>query len=275
MKQMLFESQPEGKLHVIIIDGKERREILYEDTETTPSRKLNIYKGVVSRIELPQAGCFVDIGEKQHGFLPFYELTSASKQLREGQELVVQVKEEAKADENILLTERILLLGQYLTLTPATLVDKPGKFPDKIDWQEQQLLDKLKIPANVQIRVRPPVLSGSLDALRWDLGYLTQLWAAIEGAANSAWGAFLIYQESAPVIRAIREHLKPDILEIIVSDRAVHEQVEQYLMHVMPEMAQRIRPIGSARRGRVTAAAAQPAIADTTLFSRLKRMFSR
>ncbi len=275
MKQLLFESQPEGKLHVIIIDGKERREILYEDTEATPSRKLNIYKGVVSRIELSQAGCFVDIAEEQHGFLPFCELTSASKQLREGQELVVQVKEDAKADENILLTERILLVGQYLSLTPATLVDKPGKFPEKIDWQEQQLLNNLKIPTNVKIRVRPPVLSGSLDALRWDLIYLTQLWAAIEEISNSAWGAFLIYEESAPVSRAIRDYLKPDITEIIVNDRVLHEEVEQYLLHVMPEMAQRLQLNDPVYLGLVTAATAQPAIAGTTLFSRLKKMFSR
>jgi ribonuclease E len=42
--------------------------------------------------------------------------------------------------------------------------------------------------------------------LQWDLNYLLKLWNAIDGAAKGGKGAFLIYQESSLVIRAIRDY---------------------------------------------------------------------
>jgi ribonuclease E len=49
----------------------------------------------------------------------------------------------------------------------------------------------------------------SVEELQWDLNYLLQLWTAIDGAAKGQTGAFLIYQESSLVIRAIRDYFTP------------------------------------------------------------------
>jgi RNAse E (EC 3.1.4.-) len=52
--------------------------------------------------------------------------------------------------------------------------------------------------------------------LQWDLNYLLKLWSAIDGAGREGKGAFLIYQESSLVIRAIRDYFNSDIGEILI-----------------------------------------------------------
>jgi ribonuclease E len=70
---------------------------------------------------------------------------------------------------------------------------------------------------------------------------MMQLWRAIESAATSASGAFLIYQESSLVIRAIRDYFTADIGEILFDTDDVCEQAQQFMGHVMPDMVGRVK----------------------------------
>src|SRR5207302_5704437 len=76
-------------------------------------------------------------------------------------------------------------------------------------------------------------LHDALPILQWDLNYLMQLWRAIEDAAKLQSGAYLIYQESSLVIRAIRDYFHPDIGEILIDTEGIYEQAQQFMSHVM------------------------------------------
>ena len=54
-------------------------------------------------------------------------------------------------------------------------------------------------------------------------------------------GAFLIYQESSLVIRAIRDYFHPDIGEILIDTEAIYEQAQQFMSHVMPANVNRVK----------------------------------
>ncbi|MFM7001523.1 MAG: ribonuclease E/G, partial [Limnohabitans sp.] len=77
--------------------------------------------------------------------------------------------------------------------------------------------------------------------LQWDLNYLLKLWNAIDGAAKNGKGAFLIYQESSLVIRAIRDYFNADIGEILIDTDDIFEQAHQFMAHVMPEQEHRVK----------------------------------
>jgi ribonuclease E len=77
--------------------------------------------------------------------------------------------------------------------------------------------------------------------LQWDLNYLLQLWQAIDGAAKTQSGAFLIYQESSLVIRAIRDYFHPDIGELLIDTEAIFDQAQQFMSHVMPANVGRVK----------------------------------
>jgi ribonuclease E len=110
------------------------------------------------------------------------------------------------------------------------------------DRQElRDTMDQLELPQGMSIIARTAGIGRSAPELQWDLNYLMQLWRAIEGAGNSQTGAFLIYQESSLVIRAIRDYFQPDIGELLIDTDDVYEQAHQFMAHVMPDMVSRVK----------------------------------
>ena len=255
MKRMLFNATQQEELRVAIVDGQKLIDI---DIETTgrEQRKSNIYKGVITRIEPSLEACFVNYGEERHGFLPFKEVArsyfregvdvrnvSIKDALREGQEIMVQVEKEERGNKGAALTTFVSLAGRYLVLMPNN--PRGGGVSRRVEGEDRQELretmDKLDLPTGMSVIARTAGIGRNVDELQWDLNYLMQLWRAIEGAGQSASGAFLIYQESSLVIRAIRDYFQPDIGEILIDTDGIYEQAQQFMSHVMPDMVHRVK----------------------------------
>jgi ribonuclease E len=255
MKRMLFNATQQEELRVAIVDGQKLIDIDIE-TSGREQRKSNIYKGIITRIEPSLEACFVNYGEERHGFLPFKEVArsyfkegvdvrsaSIRDALREGQEIVVQVEKEERGNKGAALTSFISLAGRYLVLMPNN--PRGGGVSRRVEGEDRQELretmDKLDLPAGMSVIARTAGIGRNVDELQWDLNYLMQLWRAIEGAGQSASGAFLIYQESSLVIRAIRDYFQPDIGEILIDTDDIYEQAQQFMSHVMPDMVHRVK----------------------------------
>jgi ribonuclease E len=255
MKRMLFNATQQEELRVAIVDGQKLIDI---DIETTgrEQRKSNIYKGVITRIEPSLEACFVNYGEERHGFLPFKEVArsyfregvdvrnaSIKEALREGQEIMVQVEKEERGNKGAALTSFISLAGRYLVLMPNN--PRGGGVSRRVEGEDRQELretmDQLDLPSGMSVIARTAGIGRNVEELQWDLNYLMQLWRAIEGAGQSAPGAFLIYQESSLVIRAIRDYFQPDIGEILIDTDDIFEQAQQFMRHVMPDMVHRVK----------------------------------
>ncbi len=255
MKRMLFNATQQEELRVAIVDGQKLIDIDIE-TAGREQRKSNIYKGVITRIEPSLEACFVNYGEERHGFLPFKEVArsyfregvdvrnaSIREALREGQEIMVQVEKEERGNKGAALTSFISLAGRYLVLMPNN--PRGGGVSRRVEGEDRQELretmDKLDLPQGMSVIARTAGIGRNVDELQWDLNYLMQLWTAIDGASRSAPGAFLIYQESSLVIRAIRDYFQPDIGEILIDTDDIHEQAQQFMSHVMPDMVHRVK----------------------------------
>ena len=255
MKRMLFNATQQEELRVAIVDGQKLIDI---DIETTgrEQRKSNIYKGIITRIEPSLEACFINYGEDRHGFLPFKEVArsyfregvdvrnaSIKDALREGQEIVVQVEKEERGNKGAALTSFVSLAGRYLVLMPNN--PRGGGVSRRVEGEDRQELretmDKLDLPSGMSVIARTAGIGRNVEELQWDLNYLMQLWRAIEGAGKSAPGAFLIYQESSLVIRAIRDYFQPDIGEILIDTDDIYEQAQQFMSHVMPDMVHRVK----------------------------------
>src|ERR1700760_3805992 len=246
-------TQPEER-RLAIVDGQKLLDFENE-IEGREQRKGNIYKAVVTRVEPSLESCFVDYGEDRHGFLPFKEISrqyfrdgvdvkSARIQdaIKDGQELLVQVEKEERGNKGAALTSFISLAGRYLVLMPNN--PRGGGVSRRVEGEDRQELretmDKLELPNGMSVIARTAGIGRNVDELQWDLNYLMQLWRAIEGPGKSASGAFLINQESSLVIRAIRDYFQPDIGEILIDTDDIYEQAQQFMNHVMPEMASRV-----------------------------------
>ncbi|MGD9870756.1 MAG: Rne/Rng family ribonuclease [Thauera sp.] len=255
MKRMLFNATQAEELRVAIVDGQKLIDLDIESA-AKEERKSNIYKAVITRLEPSLEAAFVDYGAERHGFLPFKEISRAYFQpgvdagkasikeaLREGQELIVQVEKDERGNKGAALTTYISLAGRYLVLMPNN--PRGGGVSRRVEGDERaelrEAMDQLDMPQGVSLIARTAAIGRSAEELQWDLNYLMQLWTAIEGAAKSQSGAFLIYQEGSLVIRAIRDYFQPDIGEILIDTDDIFEQATQFMAHVMPGNVARVK----------------------------------
>ena len=255
MKRMLINATQAEERRLAIVDGQKLLD--YEiEIEGREQRKGNIYKAVVTRVEPSLEACFVDYGEDRHGFLPFKEISRnyfapgvsvnqarIQDVIREGQELMVQVEKEERGNKGAALTTFVSLAGRYVVLMPNN--PRGGGVSRRIEGEDRaelkENMDQLEYPAGASIIARTAGIGRSAPELQWDLNYLIKLWTAIEGAGKGGKGAFLIYQESSLVIRAIRDYFNSDIGDILFDTDDVYEQAKQFMDHVMPEHAHRVK----------------------------------
>ena len=257
MKRMLINATQPEELRVAVADGQ----ILIDLDIEVPSqeqKKSNVYKGRITRIEPSLEACFVDFGSERHGFLPFKEICrdfyhpSAKKSegklairdaVKEGQELIVQVEKEERGNKGAALTTYLSLAGRYLVLMPTN--PKAGGVSRRISGEDRQdlreQLQQVIAPDNVGIIVRTAGVGREAEELQWDLDYLLQLWSAIEKAATENKAPFLIYQESNLFIRALRDHLRNDIGEILIDNDKVYADAKEFVQQVMPHNSRKLK----------------------------------
>ena len=256
MKRMLINATQAEELRVALVEGQK----LFDLDIETPSReqkKANIYKGRITRIEPSLDACFVEYGGERNGFLPLKEVSreyfkpgadlggklNIAELLREGQEIVVQVEKEERGTKGAALTTFISLAGRYLVLMPNN--PRAGGVSRRIEGEERdemrEIMRNLEVPDGMGMIVRTAGMGRTSEELQWDLGYLLQLWRAIEQAAGERQAPFLIYQESNIIIRALRDYLRADINEIMVDDPAVYEQAREFMAAVMPNNIGRLK----------------------------------
>ncbi|MFZ1851453.1 MAG: Rne/Rng family ribonuclease [Nitrosomonas sp.] len=255
MKRMLFNATQPEELRVAIVNGQTLIDLDIESVGKE-QRKSNIYKAAITRIEPGLEAVFVDYGCERHGFLPFKEISQScfdesvdfnnsriQDLLHEGQEIIVQVDKDERGNKGAALTTYISLAGRYLVLIPNN--PNSGGVSRRITGEERNdlrdVLAQLQVPKGMSIIARTAGIGRSTEELQWDLNYLTQLWSAIEIAANSQDGVFLIYQESSLVIRAIRDYFNHEIGEILIDSREIYEQASQFMSHVMPANVDRLK----------------------------------
>ncbi len=244
---MLVNATQAEELRIALVEGQK----LYDFDIEVPSReqkKSNIYKGKITRIEPSLEAAFVDYGAGRHGFLPFKEIASeflsgpskgrsnVKHQIKEGMEIVVQIEKEERGNKGAALTTYLSLAGSYLVLMPNN--PRAGGISRRIDGGDRsdikEVIESLEIPDDMGLIVRTAGCGKNEEELQWDLNYLLQLWDAIDRSTKERSAPFLIFQESNLVIRALRDHLRGDIDEILVDNPATFRMVRNFLQQVMP-----------------------------------------
>ncbi len=256
MKRMLINATQKEELRVALVDGQR----LYDLDIESPgheSKKANIYKGRITRIEPSLEAAFVDYGAERHGFLPLKEIAreyfpegytyqgrpSIKEVLTEGQEVIVQVEKEERGSKGAALTTFISLAGSYLVLMPNN--PRAGGISRRIEGDERtQLkaaLSTLELPQGMGLIVRTAGVGKSAEELEWDLNVLLNHWGAIKQASDANPAPFLIHQESNVIVRAIRDYLRRDIGEILIDSNTIYERALDHIRLVRPDFVNRVK----------------------------------
>jgi len=260
MKRMLINATQPEELRVAIADGQNLLDLDIE-VPSQEQKKSNIYKGRITRVEPSLEACFVEFGSERHGFLPLKEIAreyfseSAQQALDAGerveikeavaggQEVIIQVEKEERGTKGAALTTFVSLAGRYLVLMPNN--PRAGGVSRQVTGEDRKLilesLRQLELPTGMGLIVRTAGVGRELEDLQWDLNYLLQLWEAIQTAASARRAPFLIYQESNVIIRALRDHMRDDIGEILIDSDKVFEEARDFLQSVMPHNLRKLK----------------------------------
>ncbi|MBS3744196.1 MAG: Rne/Rng family ribonuclease, partial [Wenzhouxiangellaceae bacterium] len=260
MKRMLINATQPEELRVAIADGQNLVDLDIE-VPAQEQKKSNIYKGRITRVEPSLEACFVEFGSERHGFLPLKEISreyfseSAAKALdagervdikdavESGQEVIIQVEKEERGTKGAALTTFISLAGRYLVLMPNN--PRAGGVSRQVTGEDRKIvldaLRELETPKGMGLIVRTAGVGREAEDLQWDLNYLVQLWEAIQAAAGARKAPFLIYQESNVIIRALRDHMREDIGEILIDSEQVFEDARDFLQQVMPHNLRKLK----------------------------------
>ncbi|NUY57468.1 ribonuclease E [Salinivibrio sp. EAGSL] len=253
---MLINATQKEELRVALVDGQR----LYDLDIESPgheSKKANIYKGRITRIEPSLEAAFVDYGADRHGFLPLKEIAreyfpsgysyqgrpNIKDVLKEGQEVIVQVDKEERGNKGAALTTFVSLAGSYLVLMPNN--PRAGGISRRIEGEERSQLKEamsgLELPQGMGLIVRTAGVGKSAEELEWDLKVLLNHWQAVKEAAAANPAPFLIHQESNVIARAIRDYLRRDIGEILIDSEKVFKRAQEHIKLVRPDFVSRIK----------------------------------
>ncbi|NIY92693.1 ribonuclease E [Vibrio diazotrophicus] len=256
MKRMLINATQKEELRVALVDGQRLFDLDIE-SPGHESKKANIYKGRITRIEPSLEAAFVDYGAERHGFLPLKEIAreyfpegytyqgrpSIKEVLKEGQEVIVQVEKEERGSKGAALTTFISLAGSYLVLMPNN--PRAGGISRRIEGDERTelkaALSSLELPQGMGLIVRTAGVGKNGEELEWDLNVLLNHWAAIKQASDSNPAPLLIHQESNVIVRAIRDYLRRDIGEILIDSNTIYERALDHIRLVRPDFVNRVK----------------------------------
>lgn len=163
--------------------------------------------------------------------------------LKRNQEVVIQVTKASQGGKGPGLSTFVSLPGRYMVLTPNS---NRGGVSRKIEdggarSELRKMLDKLPVPEGMGVIVRTAAINRSFEDLQRDLNYLLRVWSVISERIHESEAPALLYTDSDPAIRTVRDYFTADTTEIVVDDKEVYERVLAFFDQLMPSFRDRVK----------------------------------
>ena len=220
----------------------------------------NIYLGRVQNVLPGMEAAFVDIGTPKNAVLYRGDVhydredvegagggggagkgTARIEQLlRPGQTILCQVTKNPIGTKGARLTQEVSLPGRFVVLIPNS--DTYGiskRLPDDERKRLRRILDDVR-PAGHGLIVRTAAEGATPDELRRDVTRLLSQWEDIDAKAKRSKAPALLYGEPDMAVRVIREEFNREYRAVVIDDRALYEDVRDYVASISPELADRV-----------------------------------
>lgn len=238
-KEILINVETQEKRVAIVTDGK--IDEFYIERPQDKTIVGNIYKGIIEAV-LPSIGAaFVDIGLPKKGFLYLSEVETAfealekpqtanSKEIKKGEEVLVQVVKESFGTKGPRLSADIGIAGRYLVLMPLdNQIGVSRRIEDEAEKRRlRTILSELKIP-EVGFIVRTAASGRTKQELARDAQFLFKLWKRLQKSIGQKKAPSLIYEEYDLVLRAIRDSFTDDVSKLIIDSKAEFYRIQHFM----------------------------------------------
>jgi ribonuclease E len=216
----------------------------------------NIYLGRVQNVLPGMEAAFVDIATPKNAVLYRGDVQYDQEDIVDGgkkagdarieeilkarQMIVCQVTKNPIGAKGARLTQEVSLPGRFVVLIPNSRTYGISKrLPDDTRKRLRNVLDRVK-PDQHGLIVRTAAEHATVSDLEADMRILLAQWEEIERKAAKATRPTLLYREPELAVRVIREEFNPDYRGVVIDDKALFEQVRDYVTAFNPELADRI-----------------------------------
>ncbi len=206
----------------------------------------NIYLGRVETVLAGLNAAFIDIGQKESGFLAandgqiFDRDREKPKPInalfKEGDAVVVQVTREASTGKGAKLTTRIDLAGRTLVAT----LGRPGLSISKTITDEAErarlrraLVDYAHASTGLILRTKAEAVLD--EALQQEAAALTDQISDIEAAQYITKAPACLHEEADPIVKYLINNASADWQRIVVDDRRLLAKLTKVSLDNMPE----------------------------------------
>ena len=219
----------------------------YEDIENKNYLEEKIYLGVIKDILPGMQAAFVDIGEEKNTFihlkdiLPKIDITkqreqndrSISQVVKQGDQLLVQVKRDATNIKGAKVSTHISLANRFTVLMPETeIITASQKIEDETERKRLISIVKKVIPANYGAIIRTSCIGKSEEELEKDLFESIERWKKIKEKERTAKAPSVIDENNSFIKKMIIDLIEKDINRIIVNDKNNLQEIEEILKEI-------------------------------------------
>ncbi len=198
-----------------ILEEKKLVELIVEN-KYDKSLVGNIYLGRVCNVLNSMAASFVDIGMSKNGYLQMKKNV-----VKNGSEILVQVKKDAVGDKGVTLTTELSLSGQYVVLLPENkqrLVSKKVKKQDDIDRLRTAALKNLKEEHGFIIRT--DAVEVDLSVIEEEILLLQDKWDVVKLNRNRILKNKLVYEDFSFDDMILKEYVN-SVDEIVLNKTVI------------------------------------------------------
>jgi ribonuclease E len=216
----------------------------------------NVYRGRVQNVLPGMEAAFVDIGIPKNAVLymgdvrydrddiegggPSAAHPRIEDVLKAGQTILCQVTKNPIGAKGARLTQEVSLPGRFAVLVPnSSAFGISKRLGDNERRRLRRIIDEVK-PAGHGMIVRTAAEGVSADELQRDVETLLEQWNAIEVESKRSDAPGLLYREPELSVRILREELNAEYRGVVIDDRALFEQVRDYVRAVSPELSDRV-----------------------------------
>ena len=212
----------------------------------------NIYLGRVQNVLPGMEAAFVDIGTPKNAVLYRGDLhfdpadieehndDRIEQILRPKQVVLCQVTKNPIMHKGARLTQEVSLPGRFVVLVPdSRTVGISKRLPDAERKRLRKLVDRCR-PDGHGVIVRTAAEGITDPEIERDLARLVAQWEKISELAAKASAPALLYREPDMALRVIREEFSRDFRSVVIDDRAVFEDIHDYVASVSPALAERV-----------------------------------
>lgn len=261
MKEILITVQEEEKRIAFIENNV--LEGFFIERESGEQLIGNIYKGRVVNVTSAIQASFVDVGLEKNGFLHISDIVpdaalykeiegegtaglSQSEKMtknqsikdivKEGQEVLVQVKKAPIGTKGVRLTTNISMPGRHIVLMPnAKFRGVSRKISDRSERiRLKKLLSLSRLPKDMGVIVRTVAAGINIKNLNRELKVLLSTWKRIQKQIKITKTPGCVHSELGLLLRTIRDALNEKIDKVIVDSKLEFKRIRKFISIFLP-----------------------------------------